>query len=86
MYISICEVLDKRLKEAVAERHGHRVGLHWPNTVINPINEKIDQLNDATNWEDASARLQSVADLREAVLANFPHLEAQDAGQEEGVE
>ena len=24
MYISICEVLDKRLKEAVAERHGHR--------------------------------------------------------------
>ena len=85
MYISICEVLNKRLKEAVAERHGHTVGLHWPTSVVVPLEERIEAL-DKEGWEDEEARLQSVSVLREAVLDHFPHIEAQDAGQEERTE
>ena len=85
MYISICEVLNKRLKSAVAERHGHRVGLHWPASVVGPLESRIDALNQE-GWEDEEAQLQAVADLREAVLNHFPHLEAQDAAQDEGAE
>lgn len=75
MYISIAEVLNKRLKEAVAEKHGHKVGLNWPASVVDPLNAKIDALN-ADGWDDEAARLSSVATLREAVVEHFPHIEA----------
>ena len=84
MHISICQILDKRLKEAVALNHGYTVGLHWPTSVVEPLEERIEALNQG-GFDEGEVRLQ-VVDLRGAVIDHFPHLEAQDAAQEEGAE
>ena len=77
MYISICEVLDKRLKAAVAERHGVEVGLNWPETVVAPLGAKIDNLNAAAEWDDEAELRQEIADLRADVVEHFPDIEPQ---------
>ena len=79
MYISICEVLDKRLKAAVADRHGVEVGLNWPETVVEPLAAKIDERNEAADWPDEAALRAEIAQLRSDVVEHFPfsHAEAE---------
>ena len=74
MYISICEVLNKRLKVKVAEAHGHTVGLHWPTSVVNPLEERIDALNGkrAGKMTEALIGCMKSPYLREAVLDVLP--------------
>ena len=73
MYISICEVLDKRLKAAVAEQHGVEIGLNWPASVVEPLSAKIDERNAAADWQDEAALRAEIAQMREAVVKNFPY-------------
>ena len=82
MYISICEVLNKRLKAAIAERYGIEIGNAWPDTVADPLNAKIDSLNDAAVWEDEDELRQEIADLRADVVEHFPHIERQPEPEE----
>ena len=78
MHISISEILNIRTKAAVQERHGVEVGLNWPITVVEPIADRIGELNDAAAWgDDEDKRQAEVATLRKAVVEHFPHIEPQ---------
>lgn len=72
MYISICEVLNQKLKELVFERYGIAVGLNWPRTVVEPLRECIDTLNADPTWGDENMRRRDIVHLKKAVLDSFP--------------